>query len=706
MDLSGLNPPQSEAVVTTDGPVLILAGAGSGKTRVLTFRIAYLLEKHLARPEEILAVTFTNKAAAEMSNRVAKLLGLAEGSRNVLPWMGTFHSICVRILKIDGHHIGLSREFSIYDPSDQLDLVKQAMEARRISVKDVNPRAVLGYISSAKNELISPEDYAGTANGYFAEVVADIYPAYQKLLKENNSVDFDDLLCKVVELFKKNPEVLAKYQRMFKYVLVDEYQDTNHVQYILVNMIAKENRNICVVGDDDQSIYAFRGANIRNILNFKEDYPEAKVVKLEQNYRSTKNILEAAHAVVKHNKQRTDKKLWTDQDGGEQITLHTADDEQAEAEWVVESIKKLIKDGTEATEIAILYRTNAQSRVMEEWCLRLNVPYKVVGGVRFYERKEIKDVLAYIKCLYNTNDTTALLRIINTPKRGIGDKMIDELVLLSQAKELSLMQTLLDHGGEINSKLGMISRILSEIKVLIEKQDIVTWINTLLEKTGYLKSLQDGTSENESRIENIKELISLAARYIELPGPEALSNFLADVSLLEGDQGGDENEPRITLMTIHAAKGLEFEHVFVVGMEEGLFPHSRVYTEPKELEEERRLAYVAITRAKKNLSMVHTSSRLYFGSRQTNLISRFVQDIPAELLNHSTASSRRSDTYKMPDWEDISEQASVVPGQKVRHEYFGFGTVISVNGEMAVINFGPAYGKKEMSLLYAPLQRV
>jgi len=709
MDIDSLNEKQRKAVITTDGPVLVLAGAGSGKTRVLTHRIAYMLDQNVCEPEQILAVTFTNKAAAEMKERVEKLLGRGHSARS-MAWMGTFHSVCARILRKDGHHFGLNQNFTIYDPTDQLDVVKQVMKQLNISTKDVNPRAIHSHISSAKNEVVLPEDFKDYAKGYFYEMVAAIYPKYQEVLKQNNAVDFDDLLLYVVLLLKDYPEMLEKYQRMFQYILIDEYQDTNRAQYLLVTMLAEKSRNLCVVGDDDQSIYAFRGATIRNILNFERDYPEAKVIKLEQNYRSTKTILDAAYSVVSKNKGRTDKKLWTDNAEGGQVMLYTATDERDESEWVVRQIEQLVADSVHPEEIAVLYRTNAQSRSLEEGFIRRGVGYKIVGGVRFYERKEIKDVLAYLRAAHNPKDDTSLLRVINTPRRGIGPKKISELIMLSQDKAVSITE-LLTGGGDIpvyGVKLGtLFSQIIDKAQTL----NMVELINFVLEQSGYLKMLDDGTSENEARVENLKELISVAAKYTELDPSAGLATFLEDVALIEAVSEQDSSSGTVTLMTIHAAKGLEFEYVFVVGMEEGLFPHSRVFTDPKELEEERRLAYVAITRAKQRLHLIHADSRVYFGSRQNNLISRFVEDIPLKLIDKqgigvSTGLDSTWEEVEKNDWDDDIPQVDVQIGDKVKHEYFGVGKVEDFDESMITINFGPVYGTKELSRDFAPLQKL
>lgn len=706
LNLDILNKEQRQAVETTEGAVLVLAGAGSGKTRVLTYRIAYILEKQLAAPEEILAVTFTNKAAGEMKERIAALV--SENHEVRLPWMGTFHSICVKILRNFGEYVGLSKNFSIYDPADQLDAVKTAMDKLNISQKDINPRAVLSAISSAKNEMITPEKYQGFAQGYFEESVASIYPKYNQHLQENNAADFDDLLLLVTRLLAEQPQVKERYQRQFKYILVDEYQDTNHVQYMMIKLLAELNGNICVVGDDDQSIYAFRGATIKNILNFEKDYPKATIIKLEQNYRSTSVILDAAYEVVSKNKNRTAKKLWTDQQGGEKIVVYKAFDERDEAKWVVNRIKEVAKE-IDLNEIAVLYRTNAQSRNLEEEFLRQAVPYRVIGGVRFYERKEIKDVLAYLQLLYNQKNDTALLRVINVPRRGIGPKAIDDVMQAASQNSQSVIEYLLNSGQHmVNKKLVEFAQLIKYLNSRTEDLALIDLINLVLERTEYIKSLQDGTSENEARIENIKELLSVANRYAEYAPGAGLSAFLEEVSLLEESVTRSEEATAVTLMTVHAAKGLEFKHVFVVGMEEGLFPHSRVYTNPAELEEERRLAYVAITRAKKYLYLVHADSRLYFGSRQQNMVSRFLEDVPQHLTTKNIATNLGGFEEGWEEFDDgwsHQDSLNIKVGDRVVHEYFGTGEVLALDDSLVKIRFSGIYGVKELAKHLAPLRK-
>ena len=728
MDLSGLNPEQKQAVEHTEGPLLILAGAGSGKTRVLTHRLAYIIEEGLAEPYEILAVTFTNKSAGEMKSRISDLLKdnpkIKNSKKAALQWVGTFHSICLRILKIDGYLLGLDPKFTIYDSADQVDSVKEAMDRLFISRKDFNPNAVLAYISSAKNELITHEEYPRIAQGYFQETVAKIYPEYQKILSENNAVDFDDLIMKTVQLFQREPTVLEKYQKLFRYILIDEYQDTNHAQYVFVQLLAKKHQNIAVVGDDDQSIYKFRGATIKNILNFEKDFPGAKVVKLEQNYRSTKKILEASYGVISQNQNRKDKKLWTENDTGEKITIYKGLDERAEAEWVSDKILELLNAGASAEDIVILYRTNAQSRVMEESLLRSAQPYRIVGNVRFYERKEIKDVISYLRVVYNPKDDLSFKRIINVPRRGIGPKAEKDFELEAGTNGTSMLSHLLgfdpyeigvDLKGEFDKEpdlapaFSKLRKLFIEFYIESQKLNVVDLMKFILDKTGYLEWLDDGTSENEGRIENIKELLSVANKY-ELASPaEGLAAFMEEISLIEQEaEEKGEDEEKVTLMTIHAAKGLEFNYVFIIGMEEGLFPHSRSYADATEMEEERRLAYVGITRAKMQLFLTHAEARLYFGQRQNNLPSRFMEDIAEELVEKESYDGTSTSTWKSVSVSDdeFRPRMELAKGDKVLHPTFGKGLVVSANDEIIKIDFGGAVGVKELASEYAVLEKI
>lgn len=716
IDLELLNPPQKEAVLATEGPVLVLAGAGSGKTKVLTYRIAYIIDSGLAGPMNVLAMTFTNKAAEEMQHRIEKLLYETndgkEGPTKV-PWMGTFHSIAVKLLKRYGEKVGLSNNFVIYDSSEQLAATKEAMETLNISTKEFNPNAIHSYISSAKNELVSPGDYEEHAQGYFQRVVARVYPAYQDILKESNAVDFDDLLFKTVQLFWNDKKLLENLQKNFKYILVDEYQDTNHAQYMIIKLLASYHRNICCVGDDDQSIYAFRGATIKNILNFEADYPESKVVKLEQNYRSTKKILEASHQVISKNKRRKDKKLWTENSDGDSIVLYKALDEENEALFVVDTIaKKIEKENQTYSNMAVLYRTNAQSRNLEEAFLQSGVPYKIVGGVRFYDRKEIKDLIAYLRLIFNTKDNSSLKRVINVPRRGIGDKSVSDVESLARSKDLGVMQYLLSETESIdNPKVKNFAKLMADLIEQSEKKNVVELIQYVLEKTGYIEMLDDGTSEGEARIENIKELLTVASKFEDVDPKTGLDNFLSEIALLESFAEKKDLTNVVTLMTIHSAKGLEFENVFLVGMEENLFPHANSILDENELEEERRLAYVAITRAKHKLYMTYTKKRTYFGRTQANMLSRFVGDIDKELIEEvqdeaighdyewSSDYSENENSYKPP-------VVNLVVGDNVKHDYFGKGVVEFIDSDIVIVNFGPLYGKKELMVEYAKLEKL
>ncbi|MFS8130944.1 MAG: ATP-dependent helicase [Candidatus Dojkabacteria bacterium] len=714
INLDILNPPQKEAVLTTEGPLLVLAGAGSGKTRVLTYRLAYILDSGLAGPLNILAMTFTNKAAGEMKERISDLMTEVTGKpeRVDLPWMGTFHSVCLKLLKRYAENVGINRNFLIYDSADQLAAVKEAMENAKVPSKEFNGYAIHSYISSAKNELIGPKQYQESAQGYFQQAVARVYPEYQKVLRDSNALDFDDLLMLTVELLRKNKDILTNLQKAFKYILVDEYQDTNHAQYTIIKMLAEHYKNICCVGDDDQSIYAFRGATIKNILSFEKDYPDAKVIKLEQNYRSTKKILEASHQVISKNKKRKDKKLWTENAEGENIVLYKALNEENEALWVTEKIEELRKGKDQTySDFAVLYRTNAQSRTLEEAFLQNNVPYKIVGGVRFYERKEVKDILAYLRIIYNPKDNSSFKRVVNTPRRGIGDKGITEVESPAKAKGLSTMQYLLENldNDAINPKIKSFAKLINTLIEESKKKKIIDFINSVLDKTKYIEMLDDGTVEGEARIENLKELISLATKFEDQEPEEALENFLGEISLLEAFSNKEVVGETVTLMTIHSAKGLEFDYVFVVGMEENLFPHSNSMMDEHEMEEERRLAYVAITRAKKKLFMTYTKSRKYFGKTQRNLLSRFVEDIDNSILDlqNDEAIGYESSWSAGTEYDKpYKPSVELSVGDKVKHDYFGKGTVEYVDSDIVIINFGPVYGKKELMMEYAKLEKL
>ena len=627
-----LNPMQREAVFTTEGPLLVLAGAGSGKTRALTHRVAYLIEEKGVKPWNILAITFTNKAAGEMRDRVNSLVEYGADS----VWVSTFHSLCVRILRRFIENIGYTTDFSIYDSDDTKTLMKQIFKDLEVNTKVLKERGVLGVISSAKNEMISPEEFMLSAKAEGdsrLKRIAELYMEYQKRLKKNNALDFDDLLVKTVELFQSKQEVLEYYQDRFRYIMVDEYQDTNTVQFKLVSLLAAKYRNICVVGDDDQSIYRFRGANIRNILSFEETFPGAKVIKLEQNYRSTKMILDSANEVIRNNTGRKDKTLWTENEVGERPVFREFSSSFEEAEWIVRDI---VKRGGPWKDYAILYRTNAQSRIFEEKCVAYNLPYRLVGGVNFYQRKEIKDVLCYLKTIANGRDDLAVQRIINVPKRGIGAMSVARVNMFAMENDMSFYEALervqaVPGIGKAALKIGVFTDQISEFrKMLKEETPIKDVIEAILDKTGYRDELkEEGEVEAESRMENIEELINKAVSYWESAEEPSLSAFLEEVALVADIDSMDESEDRIILMTLHSAKGLEFPYVYLAGMEDGLFPSMMSLMEgPEALEEERRLCYVGITRAEKRLTLTAAKSRMVKGEMQYARTSRFIDEIP------------------------------------------------------------------------------
>ncbi|MCA9389792.1 UvrD-helicase domain-containing protein [candidate division WWE3 bacterium] len=621
-----LNEEQKNAVTHGDGAALVLAGAGSGKTRVLTHRIAHLILNGVS-PDNILAVTFTNKASAEMKERVKKILAETDVHVKTYPTLGTFHSLCARVLKAHIHHLGYTREFIIYDSSDQLSLIKKIFKALDINDKKTNPRGVLNAISSAKNDLISPSLFEQSARGTFHELVAKVYTRYQRELKQNNALDFDDLLVLTVKLLQENESVRTQYQQRYQYVLIDEYQDTNQAQYMIARLMSEPQKNIFVVGDMSQAIYSWRGANIRNILQFKTDYPGATIYNLEQNYRSTQTILDAATAVITPNrKAHPILNLWTENSEGEPITLYEGNDETDEAFYISQKIKELVKDGSDYENMSVLYRTNAQSRALEELFIREGIPYQLIGNVKFYDRREIKDILAYLRLIYNPNDSISFDRVVNTPTRGIGPATIER-------------------GGP---KLDAFYTLMESFREKAASQSIYDLIDTVLDEIDYEAYLSDGTEEGISRWENVKELRSVAAEYAHLEPIESLGAFLENVALVEQtdmSQSGDTValsnvlHQGVTLMTLHAAKGLEFPVVFMIGLEEGIFPHSRSMTDPQELEEERRLCYVGITRAREKLFLSFARRRLLFGERLPNPPSRFLGDLPKDTLVHEKSKS-------------------------------------------------------------------
>jgi DNA helicase II / ATP-dependent DNA helicase PcrA len=752
--LETLNPEQREAVLHTTGPILILAGAGSGKTRVITSRIAYLVGDGHARPHEVLAVTFTNKAAEQLRTRVEALVG-SDCSRM---WVSTFHALCARLLRREGPAIGLSRDFVIYDSSDQLAVVKQALKALQIDDSFVQPRAALSRISSAKNRMESPEQMAGMA-GYNRrdENIAKVYAQYLKALGEASALDFDDLLLKTVELFETSHSVRSKYAEQFRFVMVDEYQDTNRPQYLLIRRLAEVHRNLCVVGDPDQSIYKWRGADLRNILDFEQDFGEAKIVKLEQNYRSTQVILDAASAVIRQNRHRNDKHLWTDRKGGAQIVYFRGADELEEADFITRTARTGLADDVDST-VAILYRTNAQSRTIEDALMREGLAYKIVGGVRFYERKEIKDALAYMRLAINPHDDVSIRRVINVPARGIGKGVMDavekialtgervgrDLPLLSvglaPAQTANSVWSRIVRGLEDGAFTGRAAASLAVFRDLIvsltdvARSDAVSIaLGKMLDRSGYLQNLREDRSEDgEARIENLAELVSAAREYESREPEPTLVGFVDRLSLLSDvDEEQGTRDARIWMMTLHSAKGLEFPMVILAGLEEGLFPHSRSSEDQEELEEERRLCYVGMTRARQRLVLTGAARRRIFGEYQSSEPSRFIDEVPAALVDrvaptHSTSSyqgnfphyqfrtnpygSRRvkeaEPVYAHED-EDQSASMSLCPGMKVRHPQFGVGSVISVetltDDTKLVVRFGQV-GVKTLRAKYAHLE--
>jgi DNA helicase-2/ATP-dependent DNA helicase PcrA len=764
--LAGLNLHQREAVSHVDGPLLILAGPGSGKTRVIVHRVAYLLEVENVYPYNLLAVTFTNKAARELRERLDSLVGgqLARGLS-----VGTFHALCARWLRRDIKHLGRDPGFAIYDDNDQMDLVKQILQELEIDPKRTSPRSLLSAISHAKSELVDAEAFARTAQGQWQETVARVYTRYVDRLERNHALDFDDLLTMTVQLFREVPAVLAFYQRRFRYVMVDEFQDTNIAQYEIVKLLTKESRNLCVVGDEDQSIYSWRSADIRNILNFENDFPDLKVVVLEQNYRSTSTILQVARAVIATNKQRKEKNLWTHNDKGLPVVVHEAYNEQDEALYVLREIERQNKtQGLALNDFGILYRTNAQSRAIEDAFVRAGMPYRLVGGIRFYERKEVKDVLAYLRLVHNPFDAVSLQRVINLPPRGIGQKTVQELLRWSAAEDLSPYQALtriatLRHdetsdplaaqapfGVRVRELFGAFADILEPIRQDLADRSVLDTLDSILERSGYARFVQDGTEEGEERWSNVQELRNKAQNYDELSPENALSVFLEDVTLVQDvDQLDETGSARdaVTLITLHAAKGLEFPYVFLVGIEEGVLPHQRSIDDPRQLEEERRLFYVGITRAMRGLYLVRAFRRTMYGSSSANTPSRFLLDVPATLatVTHAPGAGRggnanpwssarqerpgltrqearelaarafRPHTPEVRTTERPSprpprtEEPTYKIGDKVRHPAFGVGIVVGVradaSAEIISVNFAGAAGVKTLDTAFAPLSR-
>ncbi len=718
MDLSKLNVVQREAVEITDGPLLVLAGAGSGKTRVLTHKIAYLIEEKDIFPSNILAITFTNKAAEEMKNRIEKLIG----GKSVGLWMGTFHSMCLRILRRNANVIDYNSDFTIYDVADQNTVVKKAMKELNIDTKHLNPKHVRNIISMAKNEMISPEKFENLHKDdfkYFNYI--KIYKKYQKTLKNNNSMDFDDLINNTIAILQKNSDVLSFYQRKFKYILIDEYQDTNYSQYLLALLLSGGYNNICAVGDSDQSIYKFRGADIRNIYEFEKDYENARIIKLEQNYRSTQTILDAANNVIKNNRSRKPKNLWTAKDSGEKIKYYNAYSEKEEAKYVLREIERY-REKT-YNEFAILYRTNAQSRVFEDVFLQNNIPYQMIGGLKFYERMEIKDILAYLKLIQNPVDNVSFERVINVPKRGIGKRSVEKLNEFANSRGLSLYESLLEI-EDISTLSAKAIKLFIEFREIIrsirsnlDTLNVLDVFDKVIEKTGYISDLiLKDTIQDTTRIENVKELKSGIIDFVKSNEDDAsLSNYLAVTTLQAGVDSMNDDSDGVLMLTLHSAKGLEFPNVFLVGMEENLFPSYMSSQTEEDLEEERRLCYVGITRAEERLFISHSSSRMLFGKTNRNQISRFIDEIPENLFdidnsgnthktkinNYNNYNSynayKKNKSVKSSGDTKIDEGSKYSAGMKVKHKIFGNGTVIDSEKGVLTIAFEGKGIKKLMA---------
>ena len=695
MTLDNLNDKQQEAVLYNDGPLLILAGAGSGKTRVLTTKIGYLIDDLGINPRNILAITFTNKAANEMKDRINSLIGDLSKKLQV----STFHSFGLKILRENCRLLGYDNNFVIMDSDDSLTIVKKILKELNYDPKMYNPKAIRNKISNCKNEMIMPKDYEKYAVSDYEKVVHLIYQKYEERLQKNNSMDFDDLLLLPLRLFRENKDVLELYQERYKYVLIDEYQDTNEAQYTLTKMISAKYKNITCVGDDSQSIYSFRGANYKNILNFEKDYPDAKIILLEQNYRSTKNILDCANCVIKNNKMKKDKNLWTNNEVGEKINYYRAHSERDEAFYVIRKIKELLAKDVSYSDIAILYRTNAQSRILEEEMLKANLPYRVVGSFYFYSRKEIKDLIAYLRVIHNIKDNVSLLRVINTPKRGIGLKTIDNLTKESDSKNISIYDAI-SSGKELEFK-----KLIEDLRKVKEELTLTELIDKVLDASGLRSELEkEKTLDAEIRLENLEEFKSITKSFEEREGLVSLEEFLLEISLISDVEEYKDDHNRINLMTIHSVKGLEFSYVFVVGLEEGIFPHINSLMENSELEEERRLCYVAITRAKKELYLVNAISRMLFGKDQINPPSRFINEIDKSLIEGDFKEEKTEviDKEEMFRNEDVDYEV----GDYVYHESFGTGRVTEVTNTLVTVAFKHPFGVRKLMKNHKKLSKV
>jgi DNA helicase II / ATP-dependent DNA helicase PcrA len=705
--LADLNPAQREAVLATEGPLLVVAGAGSGKTRVLTHRVAHVIAACGVEPQEILAITFTNKAAGEMRTRLEDLLGPVANKS----WILTFHAACGRILRREAPRLGYRSNFTIYDQADQIRLTKACLEELERDPKRFVPRGIHAQISNAKNNLISPGEYQSRVASFYDQTVADTYELYQRRLFASNAVDFDDLLMLTVDVLERFPEALQRWQKAFRYVLVDEYQDTNHAQYRLLQLLAAEHRNVCAVGDPDQSIYAFRGADIRNILEFERDFPDTRVIALEQNYRSTNTILRGANAVIAHNRERKEKNLFSDLGEGLPVRALEVEDEHAEARFVAAEVASLIDEGFSGSEIAVFYRTNAQSRVIEDVLVRQEIPYQVIGGPRFYERAEVKDVIAYLQVIDNPYDAVSLQRIANRPRRGIGDASLARLQTYADAHGRSLWEAteFAEEAGIAAAPLRAVQGFRTLIQSLMAgalELEVAELVQRVLDQTGYIAALEaERTIEAQGRIENLQELVGVAQEYQAATAEPSLSHFLQEISLFSDQDAMTDKESRVTLMTLHNAKGLEFRAVFMVGMEEGIFPHSRSLEE-QQLEEERRLCYVGMTRAQERLTLTHASGRSLYGSRNYNLPSRFLDELPQDVERERLRPASWA-SYGARTIAPRSDVPDLATGDAVRHGTLGEGIVTRIEpGGVVTVRFADDGAERRLVLEYAPLERI
>jgi DNA helicase II / ATP-dependent DNA helicase PcrA len=709
--LADLNPAQREAVLHTEGPVLVVAGAGSGKTRVLTRRIAHLLGAVGVKPSEILAITFTNKAAGEMRERVGDLVGPPARAA----WVMTFHSACGRILRREAQRLGYRSSFTIYDQADQIRLVKRCLEELERDPKRFTPRGIHSQISNAKNTLVGPLEYTERVSSFYDQTVAEVFDLYQKRLFASNAVDFDDMLFLTVDVLERFPEAREKWQHAFRYVLVDEYQDTNHAQYRLLQLLAEKHRNVFAVGDPDQSIYAFRGADIRNVLEFEHDFQGAYTIALEQNYRSTQNILDAANGVIRHNRERKEKNLWSELGEGEPVRVVEVEDEHAEARYVAAEIALLVEEGFSGSEVAVFYRTNAQSRVLEDVLVRQGIAYQVIGGPRFYERAEVKDLVAYLQVLDNPYDAVSLLRIANRPRRGIGESSLARLQTWADQREISLWEATAEAemagvGAAPQKALKAFRGTIESLTSAGQELDVPELIEEVLARSGYLESLEaERTIEAQGRIENLQELVSVAREWREQTEEPSLSSFLQEISLYSDQDAIRGDGSLVTLMTIHNAKGLEFRAVYLIGMEEGIFPHSRSIEE-QGIEEERRLCYVGMTRAQERLTLLHASSRMLYGGRNHNLPSRFVDELPEQHVERERLRPASWSGYGAPRQSQIAPREdvpSLATGDSVRHSTLGEGVVVRVEvGGLVTVRFAEDGSERKLMLDYAPLEKI